>query len=486
MNVTEILLIASAATGVIGLIYASLLVRGILKTSRGTEMMAELSDAISSGAQAFIKREYINLGICVAVIAVLMALFLDYGEAIVFLFGAVTSAVVCWMGISISTRSNSRSCHQAITSFSGAFKVAYSAGTIMGMCVVGVGVLSLCLIYAINPDLRLPVAYAFGSSLTALFLRVGGGIYTKSADVGADLVAKVEAGIPEDDPRNPAIIADAVGDNVGDVAGMRSDLFESYVSAIAAAMFLGYFLGPEYVILPLFLAGIGIICSMVGAFFVKVSEKGGSFAEQTHRVRGAMNRGLVVANVLMIAASFFVVKWLVGDLSSFWAVTVGLLCGLFIGWATLYFTADNYSPVKTLAESAETGSGTVIIRGMGLGMMSTAPTVIACVVAMLTSYYVGGLYGIAIAGVGILVTLGINLACDCYGPIVDNAAGIAEMCGLDKKVRERCDALDAVGNTTAAMGKGFAIGGAALTALAWLVSYYQAVDVKVASLTNPS
>lgn len=481
------LLIASAITGIVGLIYVCFLISRILKTSRGTQRMSEISEAISLGAQAFIKREYLYLGICVIVIAILMALFIDYRESITFLIGTATSALVCWLGMSISTRSNCRSCNLAMISFPGAFKIAYSAGTMMGMSVVGVGVLSICIIYAISPDLRLLVSYAFGSSLTALFLRVGGGIYTKSADVGSDIVGKVEAGIPEDDPRNPGIIADAVGDNVGDIGGMGSDLFESYVSAIAAAMFLGYFLGPKYLILPLFLAGVGILCSIIGAISVRVGEaKEKTFDQQTKMVRNAMNRGLIVSNALMIMASFFIVKWLVGELSVFWSITAGLLCGLFIGWATFYYTADQYSPVKSIARGAETGAATVVIEGLGQGMMSTTPSVIACVVAMLVAYYVGSLYGIAVAGVGILGVLGVNLACDCYGPIVDNAAGIAEMCNLEKEVRHRCDALDAVGNTTAAMGKGFAIGGAALTALAWLAAYYEAAKIKIASLTEPT
>jgi len=288
-------------------------------------------------------------------------------------------------------------------------------------------------------------------------------------------------------PRNPGIIADAVGDNVGDVAGMGSDLFESYVSAIAAAMFLGYFLGPKYIVLPLLLASIGIFCSVIGSIFVRIGEAGDrSFEKQTQMVRRAMNRGLILSNALMIVGSYFAVKWLVGELAAFWSITVGLVCGLFIGWSTFYYTADEYPPVKQIARSSETGAGTVVIQGLGQGMMSTAPPVIACVVAMLIAYYVGGLYGIAISGVGILGVLGVNLACDCYGPIVDNAAGIAEMCGLDEAVRKRCDALDAVGNTTATMGKGFAVGGAALTALAWLVAYYEAAKVKVASLTDPT
>jgi K(+)-stimulated pyrophosphate-energized sodium pump len=487
MGITTSLLIVSAITGAVGLVYVGILIRSILKASRGTERMSDISDAISLGAQAFIKREYLYLGICVVGIAILMGIFIDYRESITFLCGVATSAIVCWLGMSVSTRSNCRSCNLAVTSFPGAFRIAYSAGTTMGMSVVGVGVLSICIVYAINPDLWLLVSYAFGSSLTALFLRVGGGIFTKSADVGSDLVGKVEAGIPEDDPRNPGVIADAVGDNVGDIGGMGSDLFESYVSAIAAAMFLGYFLGPKYVILPLFLAGIGIICSIIGTFFVRVREAGErSFEKQTQMVRNAMNRGLIISNVLMIVASYFIVKLLVGELSAFWSITAGLLCGLFIGWATFYYTADQYSPVKNIAMSAETGAATVVIEGLGQGMMSTAPPVIACVVAMLVAYYVGGLYGIAVAGVGILGVLGVNLACDCYGPIVDNAAGIAEMCGLEKVVRQRCDALDAVGNTTAAMGKGFAIGGAALTALAWLAAFFEAAKVKVASLTDPA
>ncbi len=473
--------------GFCALAYTGYLVARIVKVEKGTERMIGIADSIHEGAMAFLKREYTTLAICLAIIAILLGVFIDPRESITFIVGASISGLAAWVGMSVSTATNVRSCNIASQSFPRAFQVAISSGAVMGMCVVGMGVIGIVVIYSITPDLRLLVAYAFGSSLIALFLRAGGGIYTKSADVGADLVGKVEAGIPEDDPRNPAVIADAVGDNVGDIAGMGSDLFESYVSAIVAAMFLGAALGTKQLLLPLMLAGIGIFCSIIGAALIRVKEAGAeeTFEQQTDRVRKAMNMGILIANVLMMIASFFIVKYILGELSVFWALLSGLICGMIIGWDTIYFTSDKYGPVSKIAKSTETGPSTEIIEGMAQGMYSTMAPVLAVAAALVISYATAGLYGIAIASVGILGVLGVNLSCDCYGPIVDNAAGIAEMCEMDAIVRTRCDALDSVGNTTAAMGKGFAIGSAALASLAWLAAYYDAAHLEVISITEP-
>ena len=396
--------------------------------------------------------------------------------------------MAAWIGMRVSTRANARCTNLALKSFKDAFKAGFSSGAVMGMCVVGTGLLAVAVIYTITRDVHLLVYYAFGSSLTALFLRVGGGIFTKSADVGGDMVGKVEAGIPEDDPRNPAVIADAVGDNVGDVAGMGSDLFESYVSALIAAMFLGYYYkyNPTYASLMLLLGAAGIVCSIIGALLVRVGKgEQESFGAQTKKVRSAMSRGIILANLVMVITTFFLVRHIVGDMNVFFAMVAGMVAGVAIGWINQYYTSDSYSPVKHIAKSSETGSSTLIIEGFAQGMLSTVIPVAIVAAAIVASYQWGGLFGIAVAGFGMLSVLGVNLACDCYGPIVDNAAGIAEMAGLPHEVRRRCDALDSVGNSTAAIGKGFAIGSAALAALAWLATYMQAAELKIIDITKP-
>jgi len=359
----------------------------------------------------------------------------------------------------------------------------------MGFCVVGLGLLGLSVVAFIWPDSHVWLGFAFGASSVALFLRAGGGIFTKSADVGADLVGKVEAGIPEDDPRNPAVIADNVGDNVGDVAGMGSDLYESYVSAIAASMVLGVIaIGTvKGMFLPLLLAAAGIVVSIIGALSVRPKDmKESNFEKQVAKAHATMNKGVYVSNILMIIASFFIIRLFIGELDLFWALISGLACGFLIGLATEYFTSAERSPVKKIAASAESGAAVTIIEGMATGMMSTVIPIILVAVATVLAYVFGGLLGIAIAAVGMLINLGMLLAMDCYGPIADNAAGIAEMAGLGKEVRERCEALDAVGNTTAALGKGFAIASAALASLAWLATYFEVANVTVASLTSVS
>jgi K(+)-stimulated pyrophosphate-energized sodium pump len=346
----------------------------------------------------------------------------------------------------------------------------------MGFYVVGLGLSGLGLVYLLSGNEKVWLSYAFGASSVALFLRVGGGIFTKSADVGADLVGKVEAGIPEDDPRNPAVIADNVGDNVGDIAGMGSDLYESYVSAVAASMVQG-------VLLPMFLAAVGIVSSVVGTLFVRPPEVAGSFEAQASQARRSMNTGLYVSNILAILGSLILVWLYLGNLNVFWALVLGLVAGTGIGIGTEYFTAEK-APVIGIARACQSGPATAIIDGLAVGMMSTIPPVVLVAIATVGSYRLAGLYGIAIASMGMLVTLGSVLAIDCYGPIVDNAAGIAEMAGLGREVRERCEALDSVGNTTAAVGKGFAIGSAALASLAWLATYFKVAHVESVSLTD--
>lgn len=478
--------------GVFAILYAVYLIRSILREEEGTESMHEVATAIQEGANAFLRREFKTLAVVVIIIAVILEIIpgIKELEALTFILGAVVSAAAAYIGMWVATRANVRVSNMARTSFPRTFKLAFSGGAVMGMLVVGLGLLGVTTIYILLRDPELLIGYAFGSSLSALFLRVGGGIYTKSADVGADLVGKVEKGIPEDDPRNPAVIADNVGDCVGDTAGMGSDLFESYVSAMAAAIVLGFSLvqakgyGMEFVILPIILAATGIIMSIIGTFFVRIpKETGKGFQEQIKLATSAMSRGIIISNVLMIIASYFIITLFIPNggeitgLEIFYALVTGLVAGFIIGESTDYFTSSRFSPVLNVARSTETGPSLTILEGFSTGLLSVVPPAIVIAVATVLAFNFAGLYGIAIASVGILGVLGINLSTDCYGPIVDNAAGIAEMCNLEKEVRTRTEALDAVGNTTAAMGKGFAIGSAALAALAWLAAFYDKADL---------
>ncbi|HSV74578.1 MAG TPA: sodium-translocating pyrophosphatase [Chthonomonadales bacterium] len=475
--------------GLLALAYAGLMTRSVLKQSAGTQLMADISKGIQEGAAAFLKREFRYLAVATAVVAALVAVFLESPiGALTFIVGTATSFLAAWVGMMVSTRANARCANLARTSFQGAFGIGFTSGAVMGMSVVGAGILGIAVIYGLTGDVRPLVYFAFGSSLTALFLRVGGGILTKSADVGGDLVGKVEAGIPEDDPRNPAVIADAVGDNVGDVAGMGSDLFESYVSALVAVMFLAYAMKGDgaYASLILLLGAAGIACAVIGSLLVRVGKgEQDSFEVQTARVRRAMSRGIIVANVAMLIATFAIVRLVTGDMSVFLAMAIGMVAGVVIGWATQYYTSHTAPPVKAIAKSSDTGASTLILEGLSQGMLSTVIPVAVIAAAIVGAYEVGGLFGIAVAGFGLLSVLGVNLACDCYGPIVDNAAGIAEMAGLPEEVRGRCDALDSVGNSTAAMGKGFAIGSAALASLAWLASYAQAAQIRTVNVMDP-
>lgn len=475
-------IILAPAMGFIALVFAGFMFYKIRRQDPGTEEMREISEAIHEGAMAFLNKEYKILVIFVVVTAAVIAVLLNTETAITFVIGAFCSALAGNIGMRIATYSNARTTEAVRENLGKGLNIAFSSGAIMGMCVVGIGLLGLSILYMIFKEPDILFGFGFGASSIALFARVGGGIFTKAADVGADLVGKIEAGIPEDDPRNPAVIADNVGDNVGDVAGMGADLFESYVDSIIATMAIG--LGTVIIggavldsnsalLFPLVLAAAGIFSSIIGTFFVGVKGKD---------LHMALNKGIFASAILMAILAYFATVTILGPqyINIFYSTLVGLASGLIIGLATEYYTSNKNSPTKGIAESAQTGAGTNVIAGLSVGMMSTAIPVITICAAILLAHHFAGLYGIAIAAVGMLSTLGITLATDTYGPVADNAAGIAEMAHLGKEVREGCEELDAVGNTTAAIGKGFAIGSAALTALALFSAY----STKVAALTG--
>jgi len=472
--------------GVVALAFVAYLMFTILRQEPGNQKMRELSQAVRQGAMAFLRREFITLTIFTVIMFIILALLIEPKPwvALAYFLGTLTSAFAGFLGMNIATRANARTANAAIKSWAKALRIAFSSGAVMGFSVVGLGLLGLTLISIFFEDSHVWLGFAFGATSVALFLRVGGGIFTKSADVGADLVGKVEKGIPEDDPRNPAVIADQVGDNVGDIAGMGSDLYESYVSALAAAMVLGVIaFQTTGMMLPLLLGATGIITSIIGVLFVRPGEFKGSFEMQVRKAHAIMNRGVYISNILMIIASFFIIRSYMGELGLFWALIIGLLCGFFIGQLTEYFTSE-HKPVLGIARASETGPAINIMEGLSVGMLSTVIPIILIAATTVAAFYFAGLLGIAIAAVGMLINLGMLLAMDCYGPIADNAAGIAEMAALGKEVRERCEALDAVGNTTAALGKGFAISSAALAALAWLATYFAVAKISVASITN--
>ena len=469
---------------VVALLFAFYKIAFVSKQDAGTDRMKEISSAISEGARAFLFAEYKILAIFIVVLFFAIGLGLNsWITAVCFLCGAIFSILAGYIGMNVATKANVRTANAARESgMNKALSIAFSGGSVMGMCVVGLGLLGASVLYIIIGKLDVLFGFSLGASSIALFARVGGGIYTKAADVGADLVGKVEAGIPEDDPRNPAVIADNVGDNVGDVAGMGADLFESYVGAIISAMTLGAVAisGSQGVIFPLVIAACGILASVIATFFVRGKE-----GSNPHK---ALKMGSYVSALLVVVASLVFSKILLGGFGAAIAIISGLVVGLVIGIVTEVYTSGDYKFVKKIAQQSETGSATTIISGTAVGMMSTWIPVILICVGILLAYKFSGLYGIALAAVGMLSTTGITVAVDAYGPIADNAGGIAEMSGLDHSVREITDKLDAVGNTTAAMGKGFAIGSAALTALALFVSFTEATGLNAAevALTSPT
>ena len=498
--------------GIVALLFAYIKASWINRQDMGTDRMKEICGYVREGAMAFLASEYKILAIFVVCVAALLAFLNRAGAiegtytspliAVSFIVGAFCSGLSGFFGMRIATAANARTTNAARTSLNGALKIAFSGGTVMGFSVVGLSLLGLGTLLFVFKNLGMMgdestnltsvvtvlSGFSLGASSIALFARVGGGIYTKAADVGADLVGKVEAGIPEDDPRNPATIADNVGDNVGDVAGMGADLFESYVGAIVGAMVLGAtaigFSGASFnaVILPLVIAAAGIVVSIIGTFFVKVSEGGNPQA--------ALNKGTFGAAIVMLPVTYVVSNWLIPNSINitgkeitgngiFFATIFGLIAGVLVGIFSEYYTSKDRGPAQKIASECQTGSATCIISGMATGMTSTCLTTLCIAGAIVTAYYFAGLYGIAIAALGMLSTTGIQLAVDAYGPIADNAGGLAEMAGLPKEVRERTDKLDAVGNTTAAIGKGFAIGSAALTALALFAAFRVQADVAV-------
>jgi len=494
----SISVIIALALGVVGILFVLWQIRNVLSEDTGTDRMREIASYIQQGAAAFLNREYTFLAGFVIVVAAIIAAFLHMNTAISFIVGAVASGAAGYLGMYIAVRANVRTAAAAQRSLNDGLRVAFGSGSIMGMAVVSfslIGITTLYLMFEGDPNqIQYITGFGFGASSIALFARVGGGIYTKAADVGADLVGKVEQGIPEDDPRNPAVIADNVGDNVGDVAGMGADLFESYSGSIIAAATLGAGLatgdmGLAYIGLPFLIAAVGVIASLVGTFLVKTEED----ATQEDLL-GTLRRSTWTSSALVLGLAAIVVP-LSGLSFTYWfIILIGLIAGNGIAFFTEYYTAYSYKPTQGIAEKSETGAATLIIEGLAVGMVSTVAPVLIVAVAILASLTLGtgagdgsmaaGLYAVALAGVGMLSTLGVTLASDAYGPVADNAGGIAEMSDLPDEVRERTDALDSLGNTTAATGKGFAIGSAVLTALALMGAYVQAADIQNLNLLS--
>lgn len=480
------ILVTAPIVGILALLFAFYKASTINKVSPGNARMIEISTYIQEGSMAFLNRQYKALSIFVVVLFVILIFAINLLTAICFLFGALFSVFAGYFGMKVATKANVRTANAAMEGgMTKALNVAFSGGAVMGMSVVGLGLLGVGVAYILIGDPEIITGFGLGASSIALFARVGGGIFTKAADVGADLVGKVEAGIPEDDPRNPAVIADNVGDNVGDVAGMGADLFESYVGAIISAITLGIIAyGDKGVHFALALSSVGIIASMIGVFFVRGDKD----------PQKSLNQGTLVSSLITVAAAFFLSKSIIGSYQGFIAVVSGLAVGLIVARMTEYYTSADHKPVKRIAQESETGASTNIIGGLSVGMISTAGPILVIAAGILVAYYASGgsadpkvgLYGIALAAVGMLSTAGMTIAVDAYGPIADNAGGIAEMCDLPEGVRLITDKLDSVGNTTAAIGKGFAIGSAALTSLALFSSYTQVVKLTSIDVTKPA
>ena len=494
-------IIITAVIGAVALVFAAIITLLLLRADEGNKAMRDIGQAIKEGALAFLRREYLTLVPFVLVMAIALWLLIDRytggswvpRTGIAYLVGAICSATAGFIGMNVAIRANVRTTAAAIKGLNPALRIAFSSGAVMGMTVVGVGLLGVTILYVIFQDITYVIGFGFGASSIALFARVGGGIFTKAADVGADLVGKVEAGIPEDDPRNPAVIADNVGDNVGDVAGMGADLFESYVGSIIAAIALAAaaagFAGwkSDVAMLPLLIAGAGIVASILGTFVVRSGERA-TFGQ----LLWALRRGIFASSILVLLFALGLILWLddldgviapdVSEFDIFWAIVAGLGAGVIIGLVTEYFTSYDYGPTRRVAESAQTGAATTMISGIATGMQSTVVPVLIIGAAILAAFELANFYGVALAGVGMLSTLGITLATDAYGPVADNAGGISEQAKLPDEVRRRTDALDALGNTTAATGKGFAIGSAGLTALALLAAYAQAAELETINL----
>lgn len=473
-------------TGFIGILFAAYLSWKVIRKDPGTKAMQDISDAVQQGAMAFLKREYRSIAWFVLIVAAILFFAVSKKTAFAFAVGAFCSVCAGFLGMKIATKANSRTAQAASRSYNEAIGVAFPGGAVMGMNVVGIGLFGFSLVYlvfiwhamqhsinltqAIFEATQLVAGFSMGASSVALFARVGGGIYTKAADVGADLVGKVEKGIPEDDPRNPAVIADNVGDNVGDVAGMGADLFESYIGAIVSALVIAVTainVGTKGVMLSLLLSAVGIVATIIGVFFVRTDEKTDP--------QLALRLGMIVSAILLVIGAFFCTYYWYGNIKMFWAVLSGLIAGLIVGFTAEYFTSGKI--VESIAKSATTGPATVMIEGMAIAMKSTVLPLVVIALATILSYYFAGIFGVALSAIGMLSITGMTVAVDAYGPIADNAAGIAEMAHMGPEVRKRCETLDAVGNTTAAVSKGFAIGSAALTALALFVAYSQVIGL---------
>ena len=494
----ESIIVALAAGGA-ALLFAALTAFNVLRADPGNQRMRAIGDSIREGAGTFLRREYLVLTPFVIIVAAGLWVLIDWWTlndsdgggwgiftlvpetAIAYLAGTICSATAGFIGMSVAVRANVRTAAAAMHGLNPALRIAFSSGSVMGITVVGIGLLGVTILYVIFQDVTVIAGFGMGASSIALFARVGGGIFTKAADVGSDLVGKIEAGIPEDDPRNPGVIADNVGDNVGDVAGMGADLFESYVSSIIAAMALAAAVSwkADAAVLPLMLAGAGIVAAILGTFMVRSSEQA-DFGQ----LLWALRRGIYASAILLVVFALVIVLSLDMEITWFWAIVTGLAAGLIIGTSTEYYTSYEYKPTQQVAETSQTGAATVMISGIATGMISTVIPLIAVGFTIIIAFELASFYGVALAGVGLLSTLGITLATDAYGPVADNAGGIAEQAQLDPEVRERTDALDALGNTTAATGKGFAIGSAALTSLALLAAFAIAAEITEINLLD--